>query len=538
MLKPGFIATAFALLATLSGCASLPQDSGVGDVHNLVADRTGLDVPLPDARVGVPHNDPHNGLHRGPQDNLADTPPDDLLGHSLGHSLDTLLEKLLQQPLTTESAIQIALINNPQIRVEYARLGIAAAAVYDAGRLSNPGLGVSVMSSSESSAANQVTFGLAQSFTDLLLLSSRTRLADAQFERSKQEAGAAIINLAADVGVAWFDLVGAQQALAMRTAIANAAQVAATLTQRFFDAGNVSALELAVAQSAASEAQIDTLHAKAEVVTARSALNRLLGFHAGDSRWTLPDQLRLPVRQEDELADLLLLAQQSRLDLAAKRTQLELLADSLGVSRSFRYVGAIEVGLETERETDRSRITGPNLSVELPIFNTGEGKIAQAEAELDQAQAQWQLLALQISNDVQLAHAKVLSSRSLVQLYQQSLLPQQQAIFRYTQQESNYMLTGQFELLQARQQEYAAYNNYLVALHDYWIARTELERAVGAQLPSAADGSLVAVGPIQLDATVPADASHSDHNAHLHQSNSNDAQSNDTHSHSTQGDHQ
>jgi cobalt-zinc-cadmium efflux system outer membrane protein len=459
-------------------------------------------------------------------------------GHSLGHSLDTLLEKLLQQPLTTESAIQIALINNPQIRVEYARLGIAAAAVYDAGRLSNPGLGASVMSSSESSAANQVTFGLAQSFTDLLLLSSRSRLADAQFERSKQEAGAAIINLAADVGVAWFDLVGAQQTLAMRTAVASAAQVAASLAQRFFDAGNVSALELALAQSAASEAQIGTLRAKAEVVTARSALNQLLGFHAGDSRWTLPDQLRLPVGQEDELADLLLLAQQSRLDLAAKRTQLELLADSLGISRSFRYVGAIEVGVETERETDRSRITGPNLSVELPIFNTGEGKLAQAEAELDQAHAQWQLLALQISNDVQLAHAKVLSSRSLLQLYQQSLLPQQQAIVRYTQHEFNYMLTGQFELLAAKQQEYAAYNNYLEALRDYWIARTELERAVGAQLPSAADGSTVTVGPIQLNATVPAESSHSDHNAHVHQSNSNDTQSNDTHSHSTQGGHQ
>ncbi len=472
-------------------------------MRDLVADRTALDLP----------QDHHYA------------PP---LDNSLDNSRDDLLEQLLLQPLTPESAVHIALINNPQIRMEYARLGIAAAAVYDAGRLSNPGFGVAVMSSSESSAANQVTFGLAQSFTDLLLLESRSRLADAAFERSKQAAGAAITNLAADVSVAYFDLVGAQQALAMRTAIAGAAQITATLAQRFFDAGNISALELAVAQSAASQAQIDALHANSEVAAARSAFNGLLGFHAGDSRWSLPDELRLPVQKEDELADLLLLAQHSRLDLAAGRTQLELLADSLGITHSFRYVGDFEVGVETERETDRSRITGPNLFVELPIFNTGEGKIAQAEAELDQAEAQWQLLALKISNDVQLAHAKVLSSRSLAQQYQQRLLPQQQAIVRYTQQEYNYMLSGQFALLQAKQQEYAAYQGYLDTLRDYWIARTELERAVGARLPSAAHGSLEEVGPIQIDATVPANASHNNHHTHTHNS----------HSHSNQGDQQ
>jgi hypothetical protein len=140
----------------------------VGDVRNLVADRTGRDILVPDGHTG----------------DLGDEPPDD--------SFDPLLEQLLLRPLTLESAVHIALVNNQQLRMEYARLGIAAAAVYDAGRLSNPGFGVAVMYASESSAANKVTFGLAQSFTDLLLLSSRSSLAGAAFERSKQEAAGPI----------------------------------------------------------------------------------------------------------------------------------------------------------------------------------------------------------------------------------------------------------------------------------------------------------------------------------------------------------
>ncbi len=49
-----------------------------------------------------------------------------------------------------------------------------------------------------------------------------------------------------------------------------------------------------------------------------------------------------------------------------------------------------------------------------------------------------------------------------------------------------------FELIQAKRQEYDAYQSYLEAIRDYWLARTDLLRAVGARLPSesmAAPGS-------------------------------------------------
>jgi len=39
-----------------------------------------------------------------------------------------------------------------------------------------------------------------------------------------------------------------------------------------------------------------------------------------------------------------------------------------------------------------------------------------------------------------------------------------------------------FNLLQAKRDEIAAYRGYIEAVRDYWIARTELERAVAAPL--------------------------------------------------------
>lgn len=41
-------------------------------------------------------------------------------------------------------------------------------------------------------------------------------------------------------------------------------------------------------------------------------------------------------------------------------------------------------------------------------------------------------------------------------------------------------------LLATKQQEYNAYQGYLEAIRDYWLARAELTRAVGNSLPSSA----------------------------------------------------
>jgi cobalt-zinc-cadmium efflux system outer membrane protein len=318
----------------------------------------------------------------------------------------------------------------------------------------------------------------------MLLLPARSRLAKAEFERTKQVVGAAVIEFIADTQIAYYDLVGALQIAEMREKVANAAATSATLAKRFFDAGNINTLELKLAEATASQARLEAMRAAAVSLTARNALNRAMGLRAGDNRWTTLGQLQLPVAKEESFNELIELARTSRLDLLAKRAEVALLADSLGVTRQFRYVGDISIGIETERETDRSRLTGPNLSVELPVFNSGAGRIAQAEALVDLAEAELQSLALDIGNDVQLAHAQVQAARGLFEQYRDVLVPLRETVVTLTQQEVDYMLEGPFQLLLVKQQEFDAYQGYLEALRDYWVARTQLAQAVGARLPA------------------------------------------------------
>ena len=144
-------AMAAAMLLLLTACAQLPADHGIADVQQLVAQRSGQQLDAPDA------------------DTL------------------TLVTELLATPLSVDQAVHVALLNNPRVRAEYARLGIAAAEVYDAGRLSNPRLSMDRLVSDVSGQADQAGFGLVQSFTDLLLLPARGRLAAGEFERAKEQ---------------------------------------------------------------------------------------------------------------------------------------------------------------------------------------------------------------------------------------------------------------------------------------------------------------------------------------------------------------
>ena len=106
-----------------------------------------------------------------------------------------------------------------------------------------------------------------------------------------------------------------------------------------------------------------------------------------DTNWTMGDHLpELPAR-EPSLQNLEARAVAQRLDLQARRLRLDLIGQSLALRAKTRYLPAeIKLGVDTEKEPDGQRVTGPTLDLELPIFNRGQGEIAKLTAQYRQAQ--------------------------------------------------------------------------------------------------------------------------------------------------------
>jgi len=396
-----------------------------------------------------------------------------------------LSSRLLAQPLTPDDAITLALIHSPTVRQATAQLGLAAADVYEAARIANPVLSANRLTSNDPAAVSaQIGLGIALSFTDLLFLPARSRFAKAQFEAAKLEVGSAMLLLASETEAAWYTLAGAEQSATLKTRVGKAAQASADLAQRYFAAGNINRRELALENAAAAQAQLSALAAQAEVERARSALNRLMGLSATQDQWRLAGGLPAPLDSEDELQALLKIASDSRLDLAAAKGRAEAIASAYGLERRTRLLGPIELSYERERETDGSRLIGPGVSVAIPLFDWGSGRVTRARAQLDAAEADLAAKMLNASNEVKAGHAAVRSAKAMVERYRDGLIPQREAVVEQMQREVNFMLVGVFELLAAKQQQYDAYAGYLDAVRDYWLARTALTRAVGRTLPS------------------------------------------------------
>ncbi len=427
----------------LGGCAGLPPDNGRGEVDQLLIDR----------------------------------------GRSVDDATSDLLASLVGAPLTPDSAIRIALINNPALQSTYASLGFGAADVYEAGRIRNPVLGASVLSSSRSDERDQVTFGLVTSFTDLITLPARTRLAEGTFAALQQAIGAEVLNVAAQTEQAYYDYVGAQQVAALRAQIAKAGALSANLATRYQEAGNLTPRELALERAAASQTQLVALEAQAAAYAARTTLAQMLGLSVADN-WTVPAQLPLPVVQEDGLEALLSLAQESRLDLAAARVQAGVRADQLGVVGWTRWLGELDIGFEKERESGGGSLSGPSLALEVPLFNQHEDALVRADTELQIALNEVRRITTDVDNSVRLAYARLDNSRARITEYQEVMIPQRIATVAAAQQEASYMLIGTFELIALKQDEYDAYQGYLEAIRDYWLARTDLGLATGTALPS------------------------------------------------------
>jgi cobalt-zinc-cadmium efflux system outer membrane protein len=219
------------------------------------------------------------------------------------------------------------------------------------------------------------------------------------------------------------------------------------------------------------------------------------------------------VAAEDEPVLLEAMANQGNLALLAKAREVDILRDAAGITRKTRLIGDAQIGFERERETDGSKIQGPTASIEIPIFNQGGARVQRAEARYLQARAQLLALQLKTDNAVRLGAERVKVLSDIVRTHREALIPARETVVERSQQEQNFMLIGVFELIQAKTQEYEAYQGYLESIRDYWLARLDLMRVVGARLPSEqqASGQTPSVGEILTPRGIAMD--HSGHGA-------------------------
>ena len=389
---------------------------------------------------------------------------------------------LLQTNLTAQSAVTIALLNNKSLQAEFGEIGISQAELAQAARLHNIELFGSWRFPNRPPSAVDAEYSATADFLDLLTLPAQKRIAGQNLEQTKQQVADKVLQLAAETQAQFYDLQAKLELVKRLETIVAANDVAADFAQRQYDAGDITDLELHNQQAQAMQSHLDLMNAKAETLAQREQLNRLLGLSGDQINWQIADKLPSLPDKELPLENLELLAVNQRLDLAAARNQIEAIATALRLEKKVRFIPVAALGVDTERTPDGQRVTGPTLDLEIPIFDQGQPAVAKLVAEFQQAKDNYSALEVNICSEVREARDALLAAREAVEFSENNLLPSQQTILKETLLQYNAMQKNSFDLAFAKEREQNAEQSSIEALRDYWIARVELERAVGGRL--------------------------------------------------------
>lgn len=425
--------------------------------------------------------------------------------------------RLLADSLTSDAAVQVALLNNRHLQATYEDLGLAQAALVQAGLLANPVFGAGALWPLGGGAPD-LRFRAAFEFLDVLYVPLRRRVAASEYEAARARVASAVLALAGRTRVAFVHAQADAARLDAQRRIVAAAEAGYTASRLLREAGNVTAVDLLAEQALFEDARLELVAAEQRAAESRDALARLLGLAGPAASLRLAGALPPVPETPDEpfvrpgadgepaldVTALERAAVAASLDLAAARADVEAAARRAGVVRPEGVLPSLSAGGELERSGGEWE-AGPEVSVRLPLFDAGQAHVAAARSDLRRRVALYEATAVDVRARARTLAARVAAARRTAVQYQTVVLPLRAELVRQTLLQYNAMQTGVFGLLQAQQLEAAAVRRTVDAIEAYWTARADLDLLLAGVAPDlSADGASPARSAVAPAA--PADA--------------------------------
>lgn len=430
--------------ALVSGCATTSPRAGLSEVDRRVTERVGASPRL-EEKTRAPVN------------------------------LDGIIG--------VDRAVAIALAHNATLRGRVEELGIAQAELAQAALITNPRAHASFRFPAGGGAeetGNEI--GVDMEILDVITRPVRKRMAARQFEQAKLRLAHDILKLAVDVKAAFYAYQATLERLELRRVVVENMEAASELSRRQHEAGNVTALDLANHRAEWQDATVELRHDETEAAVDLEKLALLMGVQ--DQGPITVERKLPPVHGGDpDPGKLEEMAMARRWDLAAARREPGVLNDALKLSKLNIFSG-LELGVDSEKDSDGAKGVGPDASVPLPVFDRRGPANAKVRAQIAQAKHTLTALEQEVRYEVRAAWRQLKAARQDAATYRTSLLPLRREVVEETLKRYNFMLEGVYELLDVKRKELDAQRAYIDAQKRYWTQWAQLERAVGGRVPS------------------------------------------------------
>ena len=435
---------AIAVAAFLAGCTTFSPDGGFDEVRKLASERIGQNV----------------SWQRTDED---------------AQSAAATVRELLARPLSADDAVQIALLNNPGLQAAYADLGIAEADVVQAGRIGNPRF--SYLRTTQG-GERKIEWALMFPIFDLITMPLKMKIEDQRFRRAQFEAARSALDVAIETRRAWVGAVAAEETVRYMEQVKETAETSAELARRMARSGNFPRLTQMREQVFYAETVAQLARARQVAVAERERLVRLMGLYGEDVAFRLPERLPDPPAALPERGDVESVAIAQRLDIRAARRDSEGLAESLGLTKTTRFINVLDIGPARTKEDPEPWKNGFELSLEIPLFDWGGAKVAKAEAIYMQSVNRIAETAVNARSQVRESYSAYRTAYETARHYREEIVPLRKRISEEQLLRYNGMLISVFELLADAREQVASVNAAIEALREFWSAEAELQAAL------------------------------------------------------------
>ena len=388
-------------------------------------------------------------------------------------------QRLLRRPLTVDTSVQVALLNNKGLQASYNELALAEADMVEQSLPPNPTFSISRIAGGGAVEIERQVVG------DILALATlpfRSEIARQRFQQAQLRAALETLRLAADVRRAYYRAVAANELVGLLTDAKATAESTAKLASKLGETGSLNKLDQAREQVFYAETTADLATARQDATSSRERLIRLLGLWDGDLGFQTLKQLPVLPKRPHALPSIEVDAVTHRIDLQIARMELDTLAKSLNLTEATRFVTLLDVAGISRKTQDPEgapfRERGFDIQFQIPIFDGGEVRVRQATETYNLAFNRLTEKAVNVRSEARDAYRVYRSSYDIASQYQREVLPLRKIITEEMQLRFSSMQVDVFALLVEARQRIAALRAAIEAKRAFWLAQSDLQSVV------------------------------------------------------------
>jgi cobalt-zinc-cadmium efflux system outer membrane protein len=380
------------------------------------------------------------------------------------------ISQLLSGPLDVDTAVQIAILNNREMRATLRELGVERGMLMDARAVPNPTVEFELLPERDSEFELRAEYEI----SELILAPLRSKVARSELDAARYEAAVELVMLGYHVRAAYRALQGSRERLAIAQRRLDALAAARDAAVALAEAGAYNELESASKIVSYERARLSVASLELDLAERREALQRLLGLHGEQAGWNIDDALPPLPEAPPITAELENQAITASLELAASRSELEALADRTGLERTEGWMPDVVVDYHalvgsppTSPQVGGVR-SGGGISLSVPLFNQNRGQTRAAEAAFDGRLERHIGMSVDIRSAARDLGNRLRAQHGAARHIATVVLPAQRRVLDQTLLQYNAMQLGVFELLAAEQAVLDVELAELAARADYW----------------------------------------------------------------------